>query len=191
MAVRQVKTEKRCKLCQSSHRSGIDALLELRSQGLDGADGKRVTEAVVIAACVEWGVLNPTKDNLTAHWRRHCERIDEEIAVKIDEAVEASLAKLDSGTSVDPDYALDRVITVAMAEMEERIAQGQRSGVTVDMALKAIEAKTRRGHAESQSELLRALGGGIEDVFKKALGGDKPKAELPVVVEDAVYTEVS
>jgi hypothetical protein len=186
--IRQVKTERRCKLCQSTHRSEIDQLLLLRSQSGKLDDGTRVNGEYVITRCAELGIQNPTKENITGHWKNHCEVIDDEAAKAIDQAVDATLAKLQPGAVVDADAALDRIIAVGVAEIEERVAQGQRSGIGVDQVLKAIDSKTRRGASEAQSELLRELGGGIAAAFKIAAGSPPKQLDEPAI--DAEFEEI-
>jgi hypothetical protein len=189
VAVRQIKSEKRCKICASPDRIEIDRLLELRSVG-EKIDGVRVTGDYVLARMGELGLRNPTLDNLKAHWKNHCEVVSDELVGQLEGAVTAALEALDQGATVDPDAALDRIVAAGMAEIEQKIRNGQKVGISVDHILKAIDSKTRRGHTEAQSELLRSLGGGIESVFKKALGGGEQK-QLPEVVEDAEFEEVA
>jgi hypothetical protein len=189
VAVRQIKSEKRCKICASTDRTEIDRLLELRSIG-EKIDGARVTGDYVLARMGELGLRNPTLDNLKAHWKNHCEVVSDEFASQLEGAANAALEAIDKGATVDADASLDRILAIGMAEVEEKARNGQKVGISIDHILKAIDSKTRRGHTEAQSELLRSLGGGIESVFKKALGGGEQK-QLPETVEDAEFEEVA
>jgi hypothetical protein len=190
MAVRQIRSEQRCKICASPDRAEIDSLLELRSTLGKLEDGTRVNGDYVLKRMGELGIRNPTIDNIKLHWKNHCEVVDDALAEQLEGAAGRALEALDSGGTVDADAALDRIVAVGMAELEEKIRNGQKTGIGVDHIMKAIDSKTRRGHSEAQSELLRSLGGGISDVFKKALG--KPTtAELEEATVEAEFEEVA
>ncbi len=194
MAVRAIKTVTLCRICSADKRPEIDALLEKRSKS-EKIGEKRVTLEYVQAAAAEWGVADLSKQTVTGHWKNHCEVIGDKAAEAIDTAAVEKIKRLmqgDDGAKLDADEVLDWIVAIGAAELEEKIKQGQRSGVTPDMMLKAIDAKTRRGHAEAQSDLLRGLGGGIAAYFSKALPGQvQPAIEAGEVIEDADIQEDS
>lgn len=191
MPVRVLKHEPRCKLCAHPLRTEIDALLEQRSLSLKDEAGERINAVYVIAKLAAMEVVNPTKENLTVHWMKHCERITgAQVAVDVSAAA-AALDAVDAqgaALSVDIEGNLRRLFALGIAEVEEKIKLGQRSGVTVDHLMKISDALLRRGQNEAQSELLKALGGGIEQVFAKALGGP---AAIEPPIEDASFEEVA
>lgn len=161
MAVRQIKSNPRCKLCATQYRAEIDALLEMRSLGQETEQGERVTLDFVLSAAAAWGVSNPTKDNVTGHFKNHCQMVDDDVVDLINAEQSQALALLEAGDKVDPDVALDRIVALGMAEIEAKVKSGQKTGIPPDLVLKAIQVKTQRKSSEAQSTLLQALGQGI------------------------------
>lgn len=188
MAVRQIRDEKRCKICASPDRSEIDSLLELRSKG-GKLDDVRVNGDYVLKRMGELGIRNPTVDNIKLHWKNHCEMVDDALGEQLDGAAERALAALEAGETVNPDAVLQRVLALGAAELEEKARNGQKTGIGIDHILKAVDSMTRRSTSQSQNELLRELGGGISLVFKKAIG--QAPEQLPEAVEDAEFEEVA
>lgn len=172
-------------------------MLEVRSN-LGSIDGKRVNLEYVFAQLTEWEIPNPTKENVTTHWKKHCEKVDGKTKAK---AEAATLAKVDSilervaAGSVDVESDLDFLWSVGIEAVKDRIAQGMASGVTVDHLMKIAAEKTRRGTNEAQAELLKALGGGIgmaiagEVKFAGVIPGQEPKVELPPGEPDVIEGE--
>lgn len=194
MAVRAIKSEQRCKLCRSDRREEIDALLELRSEAgkLPEPDGRRATIDVVIEKLAEWGIANPTKENVTTHFKRHCQLVTPETVAAIDSAITEALATLAAGGKIDPDTALDRIVMLGMAEIEAKVANGQLAGIPPDLVLKAIQVKTQRGASEAQSDLLRGLGGGIAAALASgSVRAITPPAAADDVIEDGEFEEVA
>lgn len=192
MAVRAIKDERRCKLCRNDHRSEIDELLELRSNAgkLPEPDGRRATLEVVLEKLIAWGIDNPTKENVTGHFKNHCQVIGDGTMEKVDEAVTTALATLQAGGKIDPDSALDRIVMLGMAEIEAKVANGQLSGIPPDLVLKAIQVKTQRGASEAQSDLLRAVGGGIAAAIAGGMPPVRPPAQINEAALEAEFTEV-
>lgn len=186
MAVIALKTEARCKLCQHPQRSDIDALLEKRSARAKDDNGVLVNGDYVLTQLKAWGVENPTRENITTHWRKHCQRVagaagevmDAEQAKALDEL----LAILDSDKYPDTtEGKLQRLFDLGMAEVELRIRRGDRSGITLDQ-LRWVSAELgRRKGAEAQQDLLAALGAGLaqaEITAVKATISAKPAIPL-------------
>lgn len=190
MAVLPVKTEPRCKLCQSPHRHSIDELLEKRSKLESLDDGTRVNLEYCLSRFLEWGVVNPTGENVKNHWRKHC-RVSEDGAIEA--AQTAALLKLEemdrNGVMVDVNRDLDWLWSLGIAEIRERVARGDKSGISADLLLKVAAEKTRRQHNETQDDLMRALTGGVAQAFTQ-LG--RPVSELPAGdVVEAEFAEVA
>lgn len=190
MAVIAIESQQRCKLCKHAERTAIDALLERRSKLESDGDGKRINLEYVLARFAEWGVENPTGENVKNHWKKHCEVVSEEEAeARVDAAADAIQQILaDPDAPIDVEGSLRRIIALGMAELEQRVKSGLRTGVTIDHIMKASDALARRGQNEAQAELLKAIGGGVADVFAKALNPTPPVAVIEAhttAIEDA------
>ncbi len=198
MAVLASKSEPLCKLCKHPKRAEIDAILELRSnytRGDDLPDGKKGpllwTAEKVIEQLVEWGVHNPHIGNLKVHWKRHCTVVSEQSIIQ---AQSATLVKLDElrsgGRHADPDEVLRLIITVFNEELLEKIARGDRSGVTGDLAMKAQAELTKRQHSETQNELLTLFGQATASAIKAIADPRAVRQIEGAEVIDAEYVEV-
>lgn len=164
MAVLPIKTEPKCKICVSEHRAEIDALLERRSNHESDSAGTRINAAYVLARMAEWGLRNPTEDNIKNHWRKHCEVVSgaekEEVDAALSELNAEMLSVLDaSDGTVDGD--LRAIFKLGMKRVRGRILRGEDPGVSIDHALKASAELTKRQDNEAKHELLSALTGGI------------------------------
>lgn len=189
MAVLQVATGARCKLCQHPRRNDIDKLLEQRSRRQKDADGQQINREYVLARLAEWGVENPTTENVSNHVKKHLSFVDDTVQAQAMEAVQQKMAEALERRGTDFDSVegkLRWIVDVGIGEIEERLMRGEKSGVTLDHVMKAAAELSRRSHSESQRELLGALVGGIGH----ALGGGKPQAALPEPAIDAEYEEV-
>lgn len=162
MAVLQIATASRCKICQHARRADIEILLEKRSRHERDENGERINLEYVKRKMAEFGVPNPTDENVKNHVQKHLEFVDDTIQAQ---AIQASQQKAKEmraareGGSVEAD--LRWIIDVGIGEVEERVARGEKSGVTLDHVMKAAAELSRRSHSESQRELLGALVGGI------------------------------
>lgn len=180
MAVLASRSESKCKLCQHPQRADIDALLERRSNKESDEAGNRINATYVLRTLGEWGVTNPTEDNIKIHWRRHCEKIQSETLEAVQHAALQKLEEMErDGVHIDVNQDLDWLWAIGLAEIRERIARGEKSGITPDLLMKVAAEKTRRQHNESQDELLRALTGGIAGALAATpLVQLRPKAHL-------------
>jgi hypothetical protein len=163
MAVLQTKSHGGCKICKSPARRQIESLLEHRHHRRKDTDGVRINIDYVKAKMAEFGIENPTTENVTLHQSRHMQFVaDSKELHKLDSGRKTAL-KLRNGNTphVDIDENLRWMITVGRSEIEDRLMRGDKSGITTDHILKATDALTRRQHNEAQHELLGALVGGI------------------------------
>jgi hypothetical protein len=188
MPVVAIRTELKCKICASEHREAVDALLgQWAEKKLVG--GERITHNTILAAMSEMGFENPNPTNIKGHWKNHCEFVtaqqlaDRERADKLD--IVRRLEQAQEAADIEGD--LDKLWNLGMSEVEKRIANGERSGVTVDHLMKISAEKTRRGLNEAQADLLKAIGGGIE----AALGQPPEIPALEEAIEDAEVEEVA
>lgn len=197
MAVLQTVSNGRCKICSSPERRKIETLLEHRHHRRKDTFGKRINSQYVMAKMAEWGIPNPTIENITLHTQRHLKFVeDSKDLQKLDSGRRTALKLREGGQHVDIDENLRWMISVGRSEIEDRLLLGQKSGITTDHILKATDALTRRQHNEAQHELLGALVGGIGH----AIGAVPAKALNPVpdaivldleAVEEADFVEVT
>lgn len=176
------RTVVRCKLCSHPQRSAIDQLLLRRSDGESDEEGDRINLAYVRAKLAEWGVPNPTEENVKNHWQKHCEKVSQEVAVRNEEKAVEVIEKVKSGDTSDlmtPDQFLDFVIAQSGAEAAMRIEADGKANITIDQGLKAIEVKTRRKADDGVNKLLTEVGKGIAGaMLKRALPDGPPAADL-------------
>jgi hypothetical protein len=162
MAVLQLKSVGRCKICSSPHRRSIETLLEHRSHRRKDTAGKRITASYVMDKMAEFGVVNPTVENITIHTSKHIKFVaDSKELHKLDSGRRMAVKLREGVPPVDIDENLRWMISVGRSEIEDRLIRGEKSGITTDHILKATDALTRRQHNEAQHELLGALVGGI------------------------------
>jgi len=187
MAVLAIKTEPKCKLCTHPARAEIDALIERRSNREELEDGTRINIGYVIERLREFGVLNPNEENVKNHWQKHCTKTSSTTVVATQTAAAEKLIEILSGkVVVDVNADLDRLWAIGLAEIEARIAAGERSGITPDVLLRVAQEKTRRAHNETQSELLNMLGNGLVNAFRPP-----PKQIDDAVIDVAAIEEAA
>lgn len=185
MAVLAIKTETKCKLCVHTHRPEIDAWIERRSNREVDTDGVRINLEYVLEKMRGLGVENPTEENVKNHWQKHCARTADTTVVATKTAAAEALIKILSGeVTVDVNRDLDRLWAIGLAEIEARIAAGERSGITPDVLLRVAQEKTRRAHNETQADLLTALTGGIAAAFRPVKEIDAAEV-IDVEIEEA------
>lgn len=201
MPVLALKTELKCKLCRHDRREEIDAILEKRSLGAADESGRRYNLDYVLELLRGLGVENPTKENITGHWKRHCEVVTEQEAQKrqVDEAVEAaqtdervralvaSIAGEDyfeKPRLLTADESLELIRALGVFELAERVRKGEKIGITPDHLLKSIDGATRRRSSEAAGELMSGLGKALGQwATQKALPEAPPERKELGVVE--------
>ncbi|MBA2726532.1 MAG: hypothetical protein H0U53_11120 [Actinobacteria bacterium] len=205
MSVLAIKSEPLCKLCKHEQRAEIDAILELRSaltRGSDTPEGKKGALVwplpKVLVQLAEWGVVNPTDENVKIHWRKHCEVVREGVVAKAQATALDLVKRLQGGgRHADPDEVLRLVISVYNEELIARIARGETVNIPGDLMMKAQAELTKRSHSETQNDLLTMFGRGMNEVGQglqdaaKAIQDQRMVRQLepaPVVIEDAEYT---
>lgn len=190
MAVLQTKTEARCKICSSPHRAAIEALLEKRSDKVrDPVTRELLYSGDIVLAKLrdEYGIENPTLENISGHWKKHCEKVSvEEVAdveAALDEHREELLAILDeTDGSVDGDLRV--IFKLGIARIRGRVLRGEDPNVTTDQSLKAAAELTKRQDNEAKRDVLQALAGGIGLALTRgAKQATLPPGEQPEVIE--------
>ena len=178
MGVLPSKTVASCKLCKHPRRSEIDELLLLRSQKARDPVTKKLTHTADILRerlASEFGVENPTLENLAMHWKKHCEVVSDaevaDVTAALDEHNAELLAIIDASDGT-VDANLRVIHKLSMARIRGRVLRGEDPGVSVDQGLKAVGELTKRQDNEAKNELLTALTGGIVDSIA---AGRQPK----------------
>jgi hypothetical protein len=189
------KSEPKCKLCRHPQRNEIDQLLLLRKELTRDPEGKLMyTLPVVLKTLGEWGVENPTEDNIKNHLKRHCEVLADGAAPsatgeEVHRIEQDMLEALDSSDgTLDGD--LLSMWQIGKLRLRKRILRGEDVGVTNDHMLKVAAELTKRSHNQSQHELITALTGGIAQAIGQAA---QPKQLGPVEFEviDAEVEDVA
>jgi hypothetical protein len=189
LSVVPIKSEPRCKICNSTDRPELDELLLQRSRRHRLEDGSYVTEKVVLARMAELGIANPTVDNLRLHWKRHCEVVSRKHQEERDEEA----LKLLDGLSAEDLLGMNRqqlvdlLMRQGIAEARVRASQTGKSGITMDHVLRLVELQIKEKGSEDQRRFLEAIGGGIA----RALGPGVPHLPAGEVIEaEVVEVEV-
>jgi hypothetical protein len=186
MAVLIVKHEPKCKLCRHERASDIDALIERRSNLETDESGQRINLAYVLRVLGEWGIENPTEENIKGHWRKHRKKVTDEVAAAEQSATDEAVAAIWEGVSDEPadvEAALDRMMNLGMAQIEARVARGENPGIPPDLVVRIAAEKTKRRQNEATRDLLSVMAGGIA----MALDPSKMK-ELDVI--EGEFTEI-
>lgn len=208
MPVLALKTELKCKLCAHSEREAIDALLEKRSKGETDENGERYNLARVLATFAEWGVQNPTKENITGHFKNHCQVVTQAEyeaskveagldAAQTDERVRALVASIvgpdyfESPRLLTPDESLELVRALGTYELAERARKGEKLGVTVDQLLKSVDGATRRRSSDAANELMRGVGAALGGWATREVEAAAERKELGPVEHEIVDVELS
>lgn len=193
MPVLPIKTEPKCKLCKSADRAEIDALLEKRSRREQDPGGNQINEAYVLERLAEWGIPNPTAENLKNHWKKHCQVISEGDALRGEEAdakrdaaaiavFERVLGPEWETVTPTPEQILELQRALFPFQIRRDLEAGRPLGITWDQVRSGIDSSTRRRQEENTGKLIGALAGGIAQAL-----GSKPEqpAIEGAVVEDA------
>jgi hypothetical protein len=219
MAVVVYKTEFRCKFCTSGHREAIDEILEKRATGQTTPEGLRITRDVALEMIGKLGVENPTIDNIAHHWSKdptkahsYYERTvgDAKAAVKQKKVVDIVnpkevkarrelIEKIFPGWLKDPwpltaDEVAQATQAIGMYDALQKFVRGEKSGITVDHALKGGDLATKRNVGDAAAELMKFAGMAVGMSVKAALeSGEKTNLKQlgPVEHEPVIDAEVS
>lgn len=178
MAVVVVRTSRRCKFCVHPRRQEIDAELEIRSRLNGKADDAGVVHnwEYVKARLEEFGVENPTPDNVKNHWgneEKHSYPVTQEEAaanaVESTKLTEEQLAVVERvlgpewrTETATPEQLLELQRALFPFELIDRIKGGKPLGITWDQLDRGINTSTRRSSEEQQASLVGSLAGAIE-----------------------------
>lgn len=194
MSIVVFKTEFRCKFCKSGRRDEIDAILEKRSLGLTDEAGVKVNLSRALEMIAALGVENPTKDNINSHWngdptKAHSyyakTEAEAKVAGKGKQIVDivppeelkgrrAIIEKVLPGWIADPwpltpDEVAAATQAIGMYDAMQRFLKGEKSGITVDHALKGGDLATKRNVNDAAVELMKYAGLAVGASVKAAL----------------------
>jgi len=173
VAVLPLKTAPKCKLCQSPRRPDMDALLEMRSLRKEDAAGNLVNFDYVAARYAEWHDGEKlTKENVSGHWKNHCELVEAETLDSLQaaeqqlgnaalEAVERILGPDRHTKTPSVDEMLELRRALYALELEAKALAGAPIGLTHDHASKDFDSSTKRKRNEEMAGALELLGAGI------------------------------
>jgi hypothetical protein len=199
VAVLAIQSAPRCKLCQHAKRSEIDALLERRSNGESDETGRFNLQRILdILGSPEFDVTNPTKENVTVHWRKHCEKVEQgqvdEMQEKKQELSTRALAMCEAEFGVDwqdrvlsNDEYLIFVRICAQYDLSQKILAGEKTGATIDHGIKSVGESTKRKSNEALDEIRKGMGQALQAVAQRELGISRPA--LPAGVPDIIEAE--
>jgi hypothetical protein len=200
VAVLAIQTAPRCKLCQHARRQEIDALLERRSNGESDDTGRFNLQRILdILGSPEFEVPNPTKENVTVHWSKHCEKVEQGQVDEQEEKKKAlstrALAMCEEEFGVDWQ---DRVLTndeylvfvriCAQYDLSQKILAGEKTGATIDHGIKSVGESTKRKSNEALDEIRKGMGLALQAVAQRELeSGQRPA--LPAGVPEIIDAE--
>jgi len=212
MGVIVYKTEYRCKFCKSEHRMAIDEILEKRSRGYTNTAGVKINADVALEMIAALGVENPTLDNIKGHWngneaKAHSyydeatkgvteksgkpavpkEELEGRRAI-IEKALPGWLA---NPWPLTPDQVAAVTQAVGMYDALQRFVKGEKSGITVDHALKGGDLATKRNVNDAAVELMKYAGLAVGASVKAALesGQNSNLKELGPVEHEVIEVE--
>lgn len=171
-----VLTNVQCKICTSPHRGEIEDVLVMQKLKETLPDGTRPTENWIVDNSKQlWG-MQLNRSNIYAHYTKHFRMgSPEEMERRTQGEVTQSLRELidehglEAVQNVLPDVFLETVVGLGYENLKRNPT------VTVDQAIKAVDALTRRKHDEAQATLLSQVAA--------AVGKRRPRVVEAEVVE--------
>lgn len=184
MAVEQVRTIPLCKICKSERREDIERLLELRSNRANDHAGVRINADYVKRVMIDFGIRNPTLENIQVHWRDHCKVVDQEVVSReqkvLRDACKQLAAKYEGHLPSADEYP-ELILEIDGVAKLSSLAKGELPKITTDQALKAIDVKTRRKVNERVADLIGLTGEAIGLAIERQRGS---------VIEGEVVEEI-
>ena len=170
------KTHPQCKVCNSPHRGRIEDVLVLRSRGETLPDpmakemkvklGTKPTETFIFNNSERlWG-FKMNRNNIYGHFKNHFRTGDpRNLGEVVEQDVRTRLMQdiRENGIQpVNPDDYLDTIIAIGAKKVELDPAS-----VTAEMAMKAVDLKTKRKADEQTASLMGGLIAGMNSALKK------------------------
>ena len=192
MAVLKIKTEMKCKICSSEHADTINAMIEKNARDKGKAGGYN-QDKLIDEAQRNLGI-KLTKDNLGIHGKKHIRLTDDsdeqyqhQMSMQMGgRALELATKEFGEGWEdrvLTNDEMLTFVRIAAQHDMILRMQAGEKTGVTVDQGLKAVDSGTRRRSSESEDAMRKGIGMALQAHFtQKAL----PSGDLPIIEHEPV-----
>jgi hypothetical protein len=186
-----VKTEPRCDTCKLTPEKRAEVDEWIGRLG-DESDLGTVTWTLIrerVWPVLTGGETAPSETSLKRHRSQHCRVVevgDEAAEDALDALVspEETAALFDEidglleGGMVSPSGVLTLQLRAWLISLRRKLARGEEVNLTPDQAQRAATQLIRAERQEGEAELLRALGGGISQVFEAALSGGSKPAEL-------------
>lgn len=184
------KTHPQCKLCNSVYRGRIEDVLVIRSRGetltdkmcdeMKTARGTKPTESWLFANSERlWG-FKLNRNNIYGHFKNHFRTGDtRNLGEVVEQDVRTKLLQdiRENGIQpINPDDYLDTLIAIGAKKVELDPAS-----VTPEMAMKAVDLKTKRKADEQTASLMGGLISGLNSALKKvpdAVDGEASDAEV-------------
>lgn len=186
MAVIVARTAPRCKLCRHPRRVDIDAELDTRSRlnGRPDENGVVHNLEYVLERFREWGVENPTLDNIKNHWgneSKHSYPVTDDEAKQVEEQV-AELSKeqlavcervlgedvLAGRATATVEQLLELQRALFPFSLIQRIKAGKPIDISWDQLDRGHNTATRRNSEEQAASLVSSLAGAIEQSARTA-----------------------
>lgn len=164
MPVKPLKTQPRCKICMHDRRAEIDEVLHLRATHGKLPDGKVAMLTPVLEHLAgEYGVENPTKENIDTHWKKHCEVVEtqeealgEQNAIR--DAIEAELGEDWDDRILNYDEVLKILFSFESKKLIKSLIRGDAlQGAAVERVLKMSQELNKQGGSNAVDELNEAL----------------------------------
>jgi hypothetical protein len=174
------KSEPRCKLCRSPQRAAIDLLLLRRSRGDVDGDGVKITGDYLLEKFAQMGVENPTKDNLTVHFGKHCEVVQaEERQANADELDDVFGELLSgAGTDIDVDASLRAVFKIGVKDLAAQYRNGTLK-IGISELRQIADTLERRRKTDAESDLMRTFGRAMEGAMAAyVMEAPRPHGEI-------------
>lgn len=180
MPILATKTELKCKLCSHAERPAIDEQIERRSK-------REINLEQLLEKLRGFGVVNPTKENVTLHLRKHCrivtaEEAQAEAATKEalgSRALEMCEKEFGPGWQERVLTADEFLILTRIASQHDiyvRMSQGEKTGATIDHGLKAVGETTRRRFNEAETDMKRGVVKALQAFGQAALSNTQRPA---------------
>lgn len=147
MGVVAVRSEPACKICCSESRADIDDLLHKRATKGQGADGRVVTYTTVLKKMADVGIANPTRENATTHWKKHCAVVagaGGETEQEFEDKIASLLGEDWRGKPIQVHDFLPLLADELARDIIHKRKHGQTAGPQVEQFLKVAAEMNRR-----------------------------------------------
>lgn len=157
LRVKRVKTEPRCKCCQSNIRDTVERWLLLRRLRGHEADGSKVTSTWMVEQSEKRLGVRIGLSSWDSHLANHIEIIRDttadEIVRTVDEKVDDAMSQLEHVSHTE---LLEMVVKAGAARVK-----ADPSSISPELAVQAAKVLASLKQDEDRAQLLRMIAGGI------------------------------